>query len=103
LQEHVRSGVRLAALFSDWVAETPGWEVSAPREFSVVCFRLTGDDADARNAAVLERVNASGEIFISHCVLDGRYVLRLAVGQLSTTEEDVRRAWEVLRREAARV
>jgi aromatic-L-amino-acid decarboxylase len=77
--------------------------VCAPREFSVVCFRVVGDDADARNAALLERVNASGEIFISHCVLGGRYVLRLAVGQLSTTEEDVRRAWEVLRRESARV
>ena len=99
LQEHVRSGVRLAALFSDWVTASPGWEVCAPREFSVVCFRVVGDDADARNAALLERVNASGEIFISHCVLDGRYVLRLAVGQLSTTEEDVRRAWDVLRRE----
>jgi aromatic-L-amino-acid decarboxylase len=103
LQEHVRSGVRLAALFSDWVTASPGWEVCAPREFSVVCFRVVGDDADARNAALLERVNASGEIFISHCVLGGRYVLRLAVGQLSTTEEDVRRAWEVLRRESARV
>jgi aromatic-L-amino-acid decarboxylase len=103
LQEHVRSGVRLAALFASWVEEEPGWELCAPREFSVVCFRLTGDDADARNAALLERVNASGEIFISHCVLGGRYVLRLAVGQLSTTEEDVRRAWEVLRRESARV
>jgi aromatic-L-amino-acid decarboxylase len=103
LQEHVRSGVRLAALFSDWVSASPDWEVCAPREFSVVCFRIVGDDADARNAALLERVNRSGEIFISHCVLEGRYVLRLAVGQLSTTEEDVRRAWEVLRREAARV
>jgi aromatic-L-amino-acid decarboxylase len=64
-----------------------------------VCFRLSGDDD--RNRALLERVNASGEIFISHCVLNGRYVLRLAVGQMSTTEDDVRRAWDVLVREAA--
>jgi aromatic-L-amino-acid decarboxylase len=99
LQEHVRSGVRLAALFEDWVAAEPGWEVCAPRSFSVVCFRALKDDAF--NQALLERVNATGEIFISHCVLDGRYVLRLAVGQLSTTEEDVRLAWGVLRREAA--
>ena len=60
----------------------------------VVCFRLDGDDE--RNRRLLERVNASGEMFISHCVLNGRYTLRLAIGQMSTTEEDVQRAWEVL-------
>jgi aromatic-L-amino-acid/L-tryptophan decarboxylase len=105
LQEHVRSGVALAALFEQWVAGADGWEVSAPRQFSVVCFRLSGegDDgacADALNRELLERVNASGEIFISHAVLDGRYVLRLAIGQLQTTSDDVARAWDVLRREA---
>jgi aromatic-L-amino-acid decarboxylase len=102
LQEHVRSGVRLAALFEQWVVSEPGWEVVAPRHFSVVCFRL-GSGGDAANRALLERVNASGEIFISHAVLDGRYTLRLAVGQMQTTEEDVARAWDVLRREAERL
>lgn len=99
LQAHIRSGVDLAAAFEGWVADSDGWEVCAPRPFSVVCFRHEGDDA--LNQALLERVNASGEIFISHAVLDGRYVLRLAVGQMSTTRDDVERAWEVLRREAA--
>lgn len=75
--------------------DEPGWEVCAPRPFSVVCFRRDASDED--NRALLERVNASGEIFISHTVLDGRYVLRLAVGHESTTEDDVRRAWEALR------
>jgi aromatic-L-amino-acid decarboxylase len=99
LQRHVRSGVSLASAFEGWVAEADGWELCAPRHFSNVCFRLEGDDEP--NRALLERVNASGEIFISHAVLNGRYVLRLAIGQMSTTEEDVRRAWEVLVREAA--
>lgn len=99
LQAHIRGGVELASRFERWVRETPGWEVCAPRHFSVVCFRLEGEDD--RNRALLERVNASGEIFISSAMLDGRYVLRLAVGQVSTTEDDVRRAWGVLRREAA--
>ena len=99
LQAHIRGGVDLAAQFERWVADEPGWEVCAPRHFSLVCFRLEGPDE--RNRALLERVNASGEIFISHAVLGGRYVLRLAVGQMSTTEDDVRRAWEVLTREAA--
>jgi aromatic-L-amino-acid/L-tryptophan decarboxylase len=95
LQEHVRNGVALAALFESWVGAEPGWELCAPRPFSVVCFRLEG--SDERNKALLERVNASGEIFVSHAALDGRYVLRLAVGQMSTTEADVRQAWDVLR------
>ena len=99
LQAHIRSGVELAAKFEQWVDAEPGWELCAPREFSVVCFRLSG--SDARNRALLERVNASGEMFISQAVLNGRYVVRLAIGQMSTTEDDVRRAWDVLRREAA--
>ena len=100
LQGHIRSGVELAATFERWVAEEPGWELCAPRHFSLVCFRLAGDD-DERNRTLLERVNASGEIFISSCVLDGRFVLRLAVGQIRTTEEDVRIAWDLLRRTAS--
>jgi aromatic-L-amino-acid/L-tryptophan decarboxylase len=95
LQAHIRSGVELAAKFERWVADEPGWELCAPRRFSVVCFRLEGPDE--RNRELLERVNASGEMFISQAVLDDRYVLRLAIGQMSTTEEDVRRAWDVLR------
>jgi len=71
----------------------------APRPFSLVCFRLEGDDE--RNDELLRRVNASGEIFISHTKLDGRTVLRLAVGNARTTEDDVGLAWDVLRREAA--
>jgi aromatic-L-amino-acid decarboxylase len=99
LQEHIRAGVAQAALFEELVAAAPGWELCAPRQFSVVCFRMQGED-DA-NRALLERVNATGEIFISHAVLGGRYVLRLAAGQSSTTDADIRRAWDVLRREAA--
>ncbi len=98
LREHIRRGVALAERFERWVAEEPGWELGAPRHFSVVCFRREGDDE--ANRILLERVNASGEIFISHAVVHGRYTLRLAVGQMRTTEADVRRAWDVLRREA---
>ncbi len=99
LRAHIRHGLELASLLEGWVRAEPGWELCAPRPFSVVCFRLEGDDG--RNRALLERVNAGGDIFISHAVLDGRYVLRLAVGQMRTTEEDVRCAWEVLKKEAA--
>jgi aromatic-L-amino-acid decarboxylase len=101
LQEHIRRGVSLAERFERWVDETPGWELCAPRHFSLVCFRLEGDDDRSRE--LLERVNAGGEIFISHAALSGRYALRMAIGQQSTTEDDVRRAWDVLQREAARL
>jgi aromatic-L-amino-acid decarboxylase len=80
------------------VEAEPGWEVVAPYPFSVVCFRCEGSDVE--NARILERVNATGEIFISHTELDGRYVLRLAVGNMQTTEADVARAWELLRETA---
>ncbi len=95
LQRMIREHVRLAALFEGWVRDEPGWELSATRRFSVVCFRREGSDAD--NEAILERVNRSGEIFISHTRLHGRYVLRMAIGSERTTEADVRRAWDVIR------
>ncbi len=98
LQERIREAIRLAELFEGWVRAEPGWELAAPRPFSLVCFRLEGSDAD--NEALLERVNASGEIFLSHTKLNGRYALRLAVGSARTTEADVQHAWDVLRREA---
>ena len=98
LQQRIREAIALAALFEGWVRDEPGWEVTAPRPFSLVCFRRDGTDEE--NEALLERVNATGEIFISHTKLNGRYTLRLAVGNARTTEADVRRAWDVLRREA---
>jgi aromatic-L-amino-acid decarboxylase len=99
LQAMIREHVRLAQLFEGWVRDEPGWEVVAPRHFSLVCFRLDAGDED--NEALLARANATGELFLSHTRLGGRYVLRLAVGNARTTEEDVRCAWDVLREEAA--
>jgi aromatic-L-amino-acid/L-tryptophan decarboxylase len=101
LQERIRRAVELAAAFERWVEETPGWEICAPRHFSLVCFRRSGSDEE--NEALLERVNASGELFLSHTRLDGRYVLRLAVGNERTGEDDVQRAWTALRRAAGEV
>jgi aromatic-L-amino-acid decarboxylase len=95
LQEHIR----LARLFASWVDASEDYERVAPCPFSVVCFRARG--SDGLNERILETVNASGEIFISHTKLDGRYVLRLAIGNLRTTEAHVAHAWFLLQ-EAAR-
>ena len=99
LQSRLREHLRLAELFEGWVRAEPGWEVTAPRHFSLVCFRREGSDAD--NERILERVNDSGDVFLSHTRFAGRYQLRLAIGNFRTTEDDVQLAWEVLRREAA--
>ncbi len=69
----------------------------APAPLSVVCFRYRGSDEE--NRGLLERVNASGKVFLSHTVLNCRYVLRVAIGNLGTTREDVLGAWELIRRE----
>ena len=101
LEERIREHVRLAALFEGWVRDEPGWEIVAPRHFSLVCFRREGADED--NERLLERVNASGETFLSHARLGDAYSLRLAIGNFRTTEDDVRLAWEVLKRDASRL
>jgi aromatic-L-amino-acid decarboxylase len=98
LQDVIRRGIALAEVFEGWVDEEPGWELCAPRPFSVVCFRREGSDEE--NEALLQRVNAGGEVFLSGTRLDGRFVLRLAVGNARTVEADVQLAWDVLRREA---
>jgi aromatic-L-amino-acid decarboxylase len=99
LQRAIREHVRLAREFERWVRAEDGWEVVAPTPFSVVCFRREG--SDELNETLLDRVNAAGRIYISHTRLDGRYVLRLAIGNAGTTEADVELAWDELRRVAA--
>jgi aromatic-L-amino-acid/L-tryptophan decarboxylase len=101
LQKILREHIRLANRFAEWVEADSEWELVAPQRFSLVVFRRNG--SDEQNEALLERVNRSGEIFISHSRLEGRYVLRLAIGNARTTEDDVRRAWEALQREAKEV
>jgi aromatic-L-amino-acid decarboxylase len=101
IAERIREHVRLARLFRSWVEADPRFEVVAPTPFSVVCFRLREDgagpeEADRRNEALLEAVNASGEAYLSSTRLLGRTVLRLAIGNIRTEERHVRRAWELL-------
>jgi aromatic-L-amino-acid decarboxylase len=106
LAARIREHVRLARVFRAWVEEDPAFEVVAPSPFSVVCFRarfpgLPAEEEDARNQAVMDAVNATGEAYLSHTKLLGRTVLRLAVGNIRTEERHVRRAWDLLREAAA--
>ena len=99
----LRGHVALAQTFAGWVEAEPEWMVVAPHPLSVVCFRheparLEGGALDAHNAAIVDAVNATGDAFISTTKLRGRTVIRLAIGNERTTEEDVAAAWELLRR-----
>jgi aromatic-L-amino-acid/L-tryptophan decarboxylase len=94
LRQHIAWAKRLAEMIS----RDPRFEVVAPVPFSVVCFRYKGSDDD--NRGLLEAVNATREVFLSHTVLNGRIVLRIAIGNLQTAWEDVQRAWELLQEKA---
>ena len=101
-EARLREHLRLAREFASWVEAEPRWELAAPVPFSTVCFRfrpsgVPEEKVDAINARILETVNASGEVFLSHTRLHGRFVLRVAIGNLRTTEKHIRRAWELLR------
>lgn len=97
----LRAHIALAEEFASWVKEDSRFEIVAPVPFSVVCFRAKGSDNE--NRAILEKVNASGKVFISHTTLDGRIVLRMAIGNLGTRRSDVRLAWEVIQNATAEV
>ena len=102
LQTRIAEHMRLAQVFAGWVDESPTFERLAPVPFSVVCFRARpsegGTDAeiDEINERLLDIVNRSGEIFVSHTRLNGRFAIRLAIGNLHTTAQHVARAWELL-------
>jgi len=104
LRAHLAEHMRLARLFASWVDRSDRFERVAPVPFSVVCFRLRAHENHAADEAthqrVLDAVNASGEVFLSHTRLNGRFVLRLAIGNINTKEEHVACAWKLLNQAA---
>ncbi|HYH84122.1 MAG TPA: pyridoxal-dependent decarboxylase [Pyrinomonadaceae bacterium] len=107
LAARIREHCRLARRFTSWVGDSYDWELLAPVPFSTVCFRArtsVEDETEEERAARLDRlnervmnaVNATGEVFLSHTKLGGVFTLRLAIGNIRTTELHVRRAWELL-------
>jgi aromatic-L-amino-acid decarboxylase len=97
LRAHIRSHVALAADFAGRVRADPRFEVVAPHPLSLVCFRLAGAD-DAPSERLLAAVNASGEAYLSHTRVAGRYVLRLAIGAPTTQLRHVEAVWSLLTR-----
>jgi aromatic-L-amino-acid/L-tryptophan decarboxylase len=104
LRRRLRHHLELAGEFAAAVDADPAWQRLAPVPFSVVCFRyrpprLADDEPalDEINARIMDAVNRSGEVFLSHTRLDGRFAIRMAVGNLRTEARHVARAWELLR------
>ncbi|ONK70101.1 uncharacterized protein A4U43_C05F30270 [Asparagus officinalis] len=105
LQHYIRNHIKLAEEFEQLVNSDSRFEVVTPRTFSLVCFRLLPqpdhqDDGYKLNYDLLDAVNSSGKIFLSHTVLSGKFVLRFAVGAPLTEETHIKAAWEVLQDQA---
>jgi len=102
IREMVRKHIKLAQLFASWVENDRDFEILAPVNLSLVCFRYTNPELNeehlnARNKDLLQKINATGEVYLTHTVLNGKYCIRLSVGQRNTEEKHVKRVWEILK------
>ncbi|HYV84601.1 MAG TPA: pyridoxal-dependent decarboxylase [Patescibacteria group bacterium] len=101
LRALVRRHVALAREFATWVEASPDFELAAPAPLNLVTFRHRGDDE--LNRRLLDRLNAGGRLYLSHAVLDGRYTLRMSIGQARTERRHVAAAWETIRETASMI
>lgn len=99
LQFHIREHVRLAQQFASWVREDNRFELAVEPPLNLVCFRLRSGDAG--NQRLLDALNRSGQLYLTHTRLNDRLTLRLCIGQTNTTERHVREAWTKIREVAA--
>ena len=101
LQHHIREHVRLAQKFAGWVAKDNRFEIAVPCQLNLICFRLkSGDNANQR---LLENLNRSGDLFLTHTKLEGKFTLRLCVAQTNTQAHHVEHAWQRIQEEAAKL
>jgi aromatic-L-amino-acid decarboxylase len=105
LRAFVREHIRLAGMFKEWVAADPRFELTAPAHFGLVCFRLNDGRPEpqlaALNKELMDRLNATGRMYLTHTALHGRFTLRMVIGQRTTKERHVRAAWDLIRETAA--
>ena len=94
LQHHIREHVALAQEFAHWVAADKDFEIVAPHPLNLVCFRHQA--GDERNQRIMEKLNASGELYLTHTKLNGKFTLRLCIGQAQTQRKHVEKAWKLI-------
>ena len=101
LIERIREHCSLARLFSSWVEESKDFQMLAPVPFALVCFRAAPEgkseaELEKLNEKIMNDINASGEAYLSHTKLDGKYTLRLSVGSIRVEERHLRKVWDLL-------
>ena len=101
LISRLREHCRLARLFASWVDASTAWEMLAPVPFALVCFRarpagMSEDELNELNEQIMTSINASGEAYLSHTKLDGRFTLRLSVGSIRVEERHIQKVWDLL-------
>jgi len=101
LQFHVRQHVQIAQSFAGWVRQDERFEVVAPAPLNLVCFRYRGSEEE--NKRLMDRLNRSGDLYLTHTRLGDKFVLRFCVGQTNTTLKHVERAWERIQQETAKL
>jgi len=101
LQFHIRRHIALAQEFTNWVSESPDFDVAAPVPLNLICFRhIAGDEF---NRTLLEKLNDSGKLYLTHTVLDGQYTLRFCIGQTNTEARHVAKAWQLIQDTAVQI
>lgn len=95
LQHHVRRHIELAQEFARWIADSTDFELAAPAPLNLVCFRHRA--GEEKNRSLLEALNRTGRIYLTHTLLGGRFTLRFCVGQTQTEREHVEQAWQLIR------
>jgi aromatic-L-amino-acid decarboxylase len=104
LQSILREHIRLAQLFKKWIDENETFEIIAPVNLSLVCFRLNDgrdeNELNHLNKELLESLNQTGKVFLTHTTLRGKYVLRMVIGARMTEERHVRDAWKLIKGKA---
>jgi aromatic-L-amino-acid decarboxylase len=101
LQHHIRHHVELAQQFAQWVRKDERFELAAPAPLNLVCFRHRG--GDATNQALMDRLNCSGDLYLTHTRLSDKLTLRFCVGQTNTQQRHVERAWGRIQEEARKL
>ena len=99
LIERIREHCRLAQLLASWIEESDDWELTAPVNFALVCFRACPqgvENLDELNEKLMNDINVSGEAYLSHTKLNGKFTLRLSIGNIRAEQRHIEKVWNLL-------
>jgi aromatic-L-amino-acid decarboxylase len=108
LAARIKEHINLAKEFSGWIKDDKYFELMAPVSFSTVCFRFNSgnkndDELNKLNEVLLEKINSSGKLFLSHTKLNGKFVLRLTIGSIRQERRHVEGAFQLIKQIAQRL